>query len=102
MRALTNRHRLHNRIAGNFVVILREVTDQRDGDEVQHDRVDDFMRAKPRFQDAGNRAPERAHQDRSHKTQRNQAATELVRECDSDPRGRERGDVELSFSADVE
>ena len=60
MCAFTDRSRLQDRVTDNFVVILREVADQRDGDEVQHDRVDDFVRAKARFQHTGNGAPESA------------------------------------------
>src|SRR5690349_21177182 len=44
--APTDRRAFQNRIALFPVVILREITDQRDGDEVQHDRVDYFVRTK--------------------------------------------------------
>ena len=95
-------HRLQNRIAFLFIVILREVTDKRDGDEVQHDRVDDFMRAKLCFQDTRNRGPERAAEYGGGEAERNQKPRRQVCESDSDPRGCEGGDVELAFGADVE
>src|SRR5215510_1907725 len=93
---------LHYRVAGNFVVILREVTDERDRDEVQHNRVDDFVRSELRFQDSGDTAPNRAGQDRSRTAQRNQEPRTQVGQSDSHPRCRKRRDVELTFGADVE
>src|SRR5947209_952315 len=49
-RTRADRRGLHDRVAGNLVMILSEVTEQRDRDEVQHDRVDDFMRSELRFE----------------------------------------------------
>src|SRR6185295_6088547 len=46
MGTLTNLCRLHNRVARLFVMVLNEVTDESDADEVQHDRIDNFMRAE--------------------------------------------------------
>ena len=63
IRAWTRRRGLHDRIAGNLVVILGEVTQQGDRDEVQHDRVDDFMRSELRFQQTWNASPNRARDD---------------------------------------
>jgi hypothetical protein len=54
-----------------LVMILREVTDERDRDEVQHDRVDNFVRSKPCFQDSRNGAPECAGQYGSRKAEWN-------------------------------
>src|SRR5205085_3353476 len=50
VRAFSNRRGFHNRVAGNFVVILREVATERYGYEVQHYSVDDFVRAEASFQ----------------------------------------------------
>ncbi len=38
--------RLHDRVARDLVEILRKITDQGDGDEVQHDRVYHLMRTE--------------------------------------------------------
>jgi len=69
--AWSNRRSLQYRIARDFVMILGEVTDERDRDEVQHDRVDNFVRSKPCFQDTRNGAPECAGQYGSRKAEWN-------------------------------
>src|SRR5207253_8468530 len=70
VRARTNLSRLHNRITGNLVMILREVTYQRDGDEVQHDRVDDFMRSELRFEYSRDASPNCSRANRGDATHR--------------------------------
>ena len=108
-----DRRGLQDRIAGNPVVILREVADQRDRDEVHHDRVDDFVRAEARLQHAGNARPRsRRHGDAAQRQRtacRRQSEHRHGRQTlhatppiDPDPRRRERGDVELPFRADVQ
>ena len=64
--------RLHDRIAGYLVMILRQIAAESDRNEVQHDRVDNFMRSKLRFQDAGNATPDRTSADRGDETERQQ------------------------------
>ena len=85
-------------VAGNSVVILREVTDQRDRDEVQHDRVDDFVRTNTPSALRESR-PTTRDQDRGEHRIRNgdERFANLI-----PPRRRKRGDVELTFRADVE
>ena len=63
----TDRNRLHDRITGRLVVVLHEVTQQRHGEEVQHDRVDDFVRTEARFEYAGNCSPNSAADNRRDK-----------------------------------
>ena len=62
--APTDCRRLQNWIAGHFVMVLREVADQRDCYEIQHDRVDYFVRSEARFQNSGYSAPDGAHSNR--------------------------------------
>src|SRR6185503_15545689 len=93
---------LQNRVAALFVVILRKVTDQRHRNEVQHDRVDDLVRSKSRFQNARNRPPKGATEYRGEEAERNEQPWAEICELNSNPCCRERGDVELTFGADVE
>ena len=83
-------------------MVLSEVADQRDGNEVKHDRVDDLVRAEPRFQQARYGAPDCARTDRGKAAQRHEQRGRQVRERDADPRGGKRRNVQLPFRADVE
>ena len=64
VRMRANRRCLHDRIAGNLVMILGEVAQERDRDEVQHDGVDYFMRSELCFEQTRNAAPNCAGDDR--------------------------------------
>src|ERR1043165_1682579 len=99
--AFTDRRRFRHRIAPNLVVTLRELTGEHDGDEVQHDRVDNFMRAELCFQHTWNPAPHRTGEYGSQTAERNQQPRREIRELDSHPCSRKRCDVELSLRADV-
>ena len=100
-------------------MILREVTAEGDRDEVQHDRVDDFMRSKLRFQNAGNASPDRARSNSGDETERNQKNNREIRnrriydvagrrlnkdaaKLDTYPRSGKCADIQLSFGADVQ
>src|SRR6266481_6533680 len=72
VRAGTNRNGLQDWIAGSLVVVLSKVTDQRDGYKVEHDRVDDFMRSKPRLQQSRDPAPNCPTYNRGQTTSRQQ------------------------------
>src|SRR4051812_25905803 len=114
MRLRTDWRSLQNRIAGNLVAILREIAEQCDRDEVQHDRVDDFVRSEPGFKHAGNSAPDRAGGDRGDATQGHQHDRRQMKEwCDgrvpwvlrpefeSNPGRRKGRYVKLTLGADV-
>src|ERR1700752_1245594 len=83
-------------------MVLSEITDQSDRNEVQHDRVDDFMRTKLCFENTGNRTPQPTNENRGQKTHRNEKPGRQIREGDTDPGGRKCCDVKLTFSSDVE
>src|SRR6476646_1518735 len=99
--SLSDRGRLQNRIAGYFVVILGEVTDERYRDEVQHDRIDHFMRSKLRLQHSRYRCPGGADKNRSHTTKRHKQPGRQVCKRDSHPCCGKGCDIKLSFGADV-
>src|SRR5688500_10622426 len=70
MGIVSDGRRLHDRIERALEVILRQITAKRRGDEVKHASVDNFMRAKLRFQDSGNAAPDRTCCDCGDKAER--------------------------------
>src|SRR5436190_11566788 len=83
-------------------MILREITDHGDSDKIQHDRVDYFMRAKARFQDARDCAPNATGDHSREKTERYKYEGRALRESNSHPsRGKGR-DVKLTLSTDIE
>jgi hypothetical protein len=102
VRTVADGRRLHDGVTALFVVILDEITYKGDGDEVQHDRVDNFVRAKSCFQNSRNCGPERAAKYCREKAEWNQQPRREVRELDSHPSGCKCGDVELALGADVE
>src|SRR6267142_3633028 len=102
MCALSNRNCLHDWIARRFIVVLRKVTKECYGQEVQHDRVDDFVRSEACLQDPGNRTPHAASHHCGQKTHGDQKPRGQISERDSDPRGRESSDIKLPFGSNVE
>jgi hypothetical protein len=87
---------------GRLVERASEIGDERERDEVEHDRVDDLVRADARLQHARDRGPhgtrERGGGDRRRQQQhRGPGAERRTRH-----RGREPAEVELAFDADVE
>ena len=119
MCGFANRRGLQNRVARNFVMILRKIADQRDGDEIQHDRVDNFVRAEFRLQNSRNRAPDAARRQSPSKYRAARAKSpascihdqltscaenidDRSAEFDADPRRRKRGDIKLTFRADIQ
>ena len=60
------------------------------------------MRAKSSLEHTRDRGPRRAGADAGHAAQRDEQRRRKLRQRDADPRGRERGDVELTFGADVQ
>src|SRR5262249_25685298 len=64
------RQSLQNRIALLAIVILSQIADQASGYEIHHDRRDDFMSSKPRFENARYPSPHAAYDDiRYHRQQ---------------------------------
>src|SRR2546421_9727879 len=101
---------LHDRVARNLVTILREVTEQRDRDKVQHDRVDNFMRSELCFENSGDAAPDCAGRDRRDAAQRQKHDCRQVKkgrdrgiawvlnaELESDPCRGKRGNIKLAL-----
>src|SRR5438046_10685069 len=83
-------------------MILREITDHGDSDKIQHDRVDYFMRAKARFQDARDCAPNATGDHSRERTERDKYEGRALRESNSNPsRGKGR-DAKLTLRTDIE
>jgi hypothetical protein len=83
-------------------MVLGEVAHEGDGDEIQHDRVDDFVGSEPGLQHARDGAPDGAGQHGREETQRQQHPRRTRPQRDPDPGGHERRHVELPFRADIE
>src|ERR1700674_1949998 len=102
MCASANLSTLHDWIAGLLVMVLREITDQRDADEVQHDGVDNFMRSKSCFQDPGYCPPNATGQNGSQKAKRYEQPCRALGQGNANPGCGKRCHIELTFSANVE
>jgi len=64
MCCLADLGRLNDRVARDLKIILCKITDQRNADEIQHDRVDHLMRAELRLENSRDRSPYRPGDDR--------------------------------------
>src|SRR5262249_30033441 len=92
----------HNRVARCLVVGLRKVAQEADGNEVHHDRVDNFMGSEACLEQTWDRAPETTREDCRQNRHRNQKHARKPAEGDSDPGGGKRANVELTLRTDIE
>ena len=101
MRRFINLRRLGNHLSLFQIDLCNQVARHRDGDEVHHDGVDDFVRAVSGFQDAGDRRPSGARRHRGADTEGDEGNRGKVEMKPYPSRGK-RSDIELPLAADVE
>ena len=91
-----------NRITLLLEICLRQSARDTHGNEIHHDRIDDFMRTKSSFQHTRNSCPKRSTGDGYQTRERNEHPCRTIREGNSGPgRGKCR-DGKLAFSTNVQ
>ena len=79
-----------------------DVGDERGGDEVEHDRVDDLVRPEPGLEDPRDRAPHRARAGGGEERHGHEGQAREARAVRGHQGGGEAPQVELALGADVE
>src|ERR1039458_7295953 len=80
---------------------MHDPTERLHGDEVQHDRADNFVYVAPRAQPSRHAAPNRAAKRAGGENDRNCDRMRKIGEMRTDRAGRDRADRKLSVGADI-
>src|SRR5262249_52569684 len=90
-----------NRITGFLEIGLRQSAGHTYGNEVHHDRIDDFMRTESSLQHTRDACPCSAAEDRGQTCQRNQNPCRTMGKRNPGPSRRKCRDCELTLGSNV-